>query len=74
MSANFGFNNPLFWPLTLIFVGVAIMMMNLGVIPSSAVALWPVILVILGLVGLAGSATNVTSRKSASKPAKKKRK
>lgn len=74
MSANIGFSNPLFWPLTLIFAGVLIMMMNLNIIPSTAWALWPVGLVVVGLVGLAGSVPAGTTTRRASKPAKKKRK
>ncbi|HZZ98326.1 MAG TPA: hypothetical protein VFG51_00155 [Candidatus Saccharimonadia bacterium] len=65
-----GFNNKLFWPLTLIFVGVLVMMLNIGVLPAAAWRLWPAIPVVIGLVGLSATCDNCrveTKRKSSKK-------
>ncbi|MEO8581476.1 MAG: DUF5668 domain-containing protein [Patescibacteria group bacterium] len=37
---------------TVIFVGVILLLGNMGVIPNSVMAIWPVVLVVAGLVGL----------------------
>lgn len=55
MCENCGYNHKLFWPLTLIFVGALIMMMNVGILPAGLWKFWPVLLVVVGLVGLSGS-------------------
>lgn len=69
MSDNYGFSNKLFWPLTLIFCGVLVMMLNLGVIPESAWKLWPAVPVVIGLIGLSSpmESGRSTSRKSSKK-------
>jgi hypothetical protein len=38
---------------TVIFIGVILLLGNMGVIPNNLMALWPVVLIISGLVGLA---------------------
>lgn len=68
-----GFNNRLFWPLTLIFVGVLIMMLNVGVIPEDAVKLWPAIPVVIGLVGLSSTCDNCRVETRSKRSSKKKR-
>jgi hypothetical protein len=64
-----GYNHKLFWPLTLIFVGTLVMMMNMGVLPVDLWKFWPVVLVVVGLVGLTGSCDNckVSSARKKSK-------
>ncbi len=39
-------------PVTVIFLGVALLLINMGIIPLDLAQFWPVILVIAGLVGL----------------------
>lgn len=60
-----GYNSKLFWPLVLVFAGTAILMMNMGILPSGLARLWPVALVVLGLIGLTGgySGTKTTKTK-----------
>lgn len=55
MCENCGYNSKLFWPLTLIFVGTLVMMVNVGVLPMVLWKFWPILLVVIGLVGLSGS-------------------
>jgi uncharacterized membrane protein len=37
---------------SVIFIGVILLLGNMGVIPNSLMALWPVILIVAGLIGL----------------------
>lgn len=53
--------------LTVIFIGVVLLLGNLGIIPRNIVALWPIILVLAGLVGLSCMDTKDISSKSKSK-------
>lgn len=73
MCENCGYNNKLFWPLTLIFLGTLIMMVNVGILPRGLVAFWPVVLVVIGLVGLSGSCDNCRVKTPAVKRNGKKR-
>jgi len=41
-----------FWPLTLVIMGVVFIASNLGLLPRDFWNLWPLILVIVGLGGL----------------------
>lgn len=41
-----------FWPLTLVIMGLIFMASNVGLLPASFWNLWPLILVIVGLGGL----------------------
>jgi hypothetical protein len=41
-----------FWPLTLVIMGLIFMASNVGLLPTSFWNLWPLILVIVGLGGL----------------------
>lgn len=41
-----------FWPLTLVVMGLIFMASNVGLLPSSFWNLWPLILVVVGLGGL----------------------
>ena len=41
-----------FWPLFLIFVGTAILLVNIGALPSESWRFWPIILIIPGLIKL----------------------
>lgn len=61
-----------FWPLTLVIMGLIFMASNVGLLPSSFWNLWPLILVIVGLGGLLTSDKEEwdgqpTSTKSSSK-------
>jgi hypothetical protein len=44
----------LFWPVFLILVGTAILLVNLGILPPETWRFWPVILIIPGLLKLSG--------------------
>jgi len=71
-----------FWPTTLVIMGLIFMASNLGYLPQAFWNLWPLILVVVGLGGLITSdrdewlVENKKSKKSVSKkvvkPAKKK--
>lgn len=75
MCENCGYNSKLFWPLTLIFVGTIVMMVNIGVLPMVLWKFWPILLVVIGLVGLSGSCENCGVKKtSSSKSVSKKKK
>jgi hypothetical protein len=65
-----GYNNKLFWPLVFVFVGTAILMMNMGILPSGLARLWPVALVILGLIGLTSGYSGIKTTKT-KKPRRK---
>jgi uncharacterized membrane protein len=74
MCENCGYNNKLFWPLTLIFVGTLVMMINVGVLPMVMWKFWPILLVVIGLVGLSGMCEDCkvsTTKKTTSKKKKK---
>lgn len=43
-----------FWPVFLILVGTAILLVNLGILPKQLWQFWPVVLIILGLLKLSG--------------------
>lgn len=43
-----------FWPVFIILVGTAILLVNLGVLPPETAKFWPVIFIILGLLDLVG--------------------
>lgn len=60
---------------TVIFVGVILLLGNMGVISNKMMSLWPVVLVVAGLVGLVctGPEKNTETRSHAV-PAKKKKK
>ncbi|HCR93164.1 MAG TPA: hypothetical protein DIU47_04410 [Candidatus Pacebacteria bacterium] len=73
MCGNCGYNSTLFWPLTLIFVGVLVMMVNIGVLPAGLWKFWPVVLVVIGLVGLSGSCENCRMGSTPSKKSSKRR-
>lgn len=68
-----------FWPLTLITMGLIFLASNMGYLPAAFWDLWPVILVVVGLGGLLTSDREEWSRSkpaapTASKPAAKKTK
>lgn len=44
----------LFWPVFLILVGTAILLVNLGILPPDSWRFWPVIIIIPGLLKLSG--------------------
>lgn len=44
--------NTILIAVTVIFIGVILLLGNMGIISNNMVALWPVILIIAGLVGL----------------------
>lgn len=73
MCENCGYNHKLFWPLTLIFIGTLVMMINMGILPMVMWKFWPIVLVIVGLVGLSGTCESCRMTKTSSKPAKKKK-
>lgn len=70
-----------FWPVTLVVMGLIFMASNLGLLPSMFWNLWPIILLVVGLGGLITSdqdewfVTSKTPKKKASKKktAKKKK-
>lgn len=74
MCGQCGYNHKLFWPLTLIFVGTLVMMLNIGVLPMVLWKFWPVVLVVIGLVGLSGSCDECRMDSGVKKSAKKKSK
>lgn len=57
---------------TVIFVGVFLLLGNMGIIPNQIMALWPVVLIIGGLVGLI--CTDPEKRKIISRHSSKKKK
>jgi len=46
------FKSQTFWSVMLIFVGVSLLGINLGVVSSQLIKFWPMIFIVLGLVGL----------------------
>ena len=46
-----------FWPVFLILVGTAILLVNVGILPPDTWRFWPLILVFLGLFKLSGFGT-----------------
>ncbi len=63
-----------FWPLTLIIMGLIFLASNLQLLPSSFWNLWPLILIVVGLGGLVTSdreewMSSSTSRPKAAAPA-----
>ncbi len=59
-------------PVTVIFVGVILLLGNMGIIPNEIVAFWPVILVVGGLIGLTTmDIGNTPLKKTKSSPVKK---
>ncbi len=70
-----GYNNKFFWPVTLIFVGVIVLMINLGVLSPTLWRLWPIVLVIVGLVGITSGCDSCNPvKKMSAKPSSKKKK
>ena len=75
-----------FWPITLVIMGLIFMASNMGYLPRAFWNLWPLILVVVGLGGLVTSdrdewltevkkpSTSKTSKTSSKKPASKKAK
>ena len=43
-----------FWPVFLMLVGTAILMVNFGVLPPEAWKFWPMIFILMGLMKLVG--------------------
>ena len=68
------YSNPIFLPLTLIFVGVLALMVKTGVLPADIVNLWPVIPVLIGLIGLSNLADSSAMSSSGGKRSSKSRK
>lgn len=44
-----------FWPVTLVIMGLIFLAANMGMLPSSLWNLWPVVLIVVGLGGLVTS-------------------
>jgi len=66
-----------FWPVTLVVMGLIFMASNLGLLPSMFWNLWPVILLVVGLGGLVTADRDewyVDTKKMKKKTAKKKKK
>jgi hypothetical protein len=73
-----------FWPVTLVVMGLIFMASNMGYLPKAFWNLWPLILVIVGLGGLITSdrdewlvpskKTNLNTKKTAPKKKKTKKK
>lgn len=67
-----------FWPITLVIMGLIFMASNMGYLPQAFWNLWPLILVIVGLGGLVTSDReewlSETKKPSTKKPAAKKKK
>jgi len=65
-----------FWPATLVTMGLIFMASNMGLLPRAFWNLWPLILVVVGLGGLITSDTDEwlidSSKKKARKSPKKK--
>ncbi len=67
-----------FWPVTLVVMGLIFMASNMGYLPTAFWNLWPLILVIVGLGGLITSdreewlvqSKKVTTKKTATKKKK----
>lgn len=65
-----------FWPVTLVIMGLIFMASNLGLLPSMFWNLWPIILLVVGLGGLITSDQDEwfsIPKKSKKKTAKKKK-
>ena len=65
-----------FWPVTLVVMGLIFMASNLGLLPSMFWNLWPIILLVVGLGGLITSDQDewfAIPKKSKKKTAKKKK-
>lgn len=43
-----------FWPVYLILVGTAILLVNVGMLPQTVKAFWPLVIIIPGLIKLSG--------------------
>ncbi len=43
-----------FWPVFLILVGTAILLVNLGVLPAETWRFWPILIILPGLLKLSG--------------------
>lgn len=66
-----------FWPITLVVMGLIFMASNLGYLPRAFWNLWPLILVVVGLGGLITSDRDewlVETKKSPAKKATSKKK
>lgn len=71
-----------FWPITLIIMGLIFMASNMGYLPAALWNFWPIILIIVGLSGLITSdreewlhvEQKPTTRKTASKKKKQNKK
>lgn len=46
-------NKQVFWPVGAVFIGVIILMVNLGYLPRATFVYWPVLLVLWGLMKIA---------------------
>jgi hypothetical protein len=68
----------IFWPITLVIMGLIFMASNMGYLPRAFWNLWPLILVVVGLGGLITSDREEwlveEKRKVIKKPASKKKK
>ena len=66
-----------FWPVTLVIMGLIFMASNLGLLPSMFWNLWPIILLVVGLGGLITSDQDewfTTPKKSKKRKTAKKKK
>jgi hypothetical protein len=66
-----------FWPVTLVVMGLIFMASNLGLLPSMFWNLWPIILLVVGLGGLVTADRDewyVDTKKMKKKTASKKKK
>jgi hypothetical protein len=67
----------IFWPITLVIMGLIFMASNLGYLPTRFWNLWPIILVVVGLGGLLTSdrddwlSGNKTTRRASKRSTKK---
>lgn len=52
-----------FWPVFLILVGTAILLVNLGLLPQQTWQFWPIILIIPGLLKLSGFSSQDEGKK-----------
>ncbi len=72
----------LFWPLTLVVMGLILLASNMGLLPAIFWNFWPLMLIIVGLAGILISDRDdwnkpkktVKKKKSSSKKSSKKRK
>ena len=46
-------NKPVFWPVAAVFLGVIVLMINLGYLPKETFMFWPILLVLWGLMKIA---------------------